>query len=117
MIKRAGESNIGVLIVFSVTVIIAAGVLWILSYFYIKNLSYKKYVTILWNIHSSLSDLKNIWICKTSTNAIIKYNVVNDTYFLECSDELGQNIWDIAQIETISSCNSSETTCTYKIRK
>jgi len=114
---RKWESQIWMLIVFAVTLIIAVWVLWILSYFYTKTLSNKKYVSILWNIHSSLDELQALWICETSATAHIKYDIMKDSYKIICSDELWYDFSKLWQIDIISWCASSDTTCEYKIRK
>ena len=63
--NRRWDENIGKLIVFAVTIIIAVGVLGTLSFFYKKYLDNKRYIAILSDKDSKLKDLNAIWLCKT----------------------------------------------------
>lgn len=117
MKKRKWDSNVALLMIFWVTLIIAAWTIWLLSFFdknYQKN---EKYVYVLWNDLSSLSEIKALWLCKTSSYAKIKYNPVNDTYTLICDKEIWTDIWKFPQIIKITDCKPTNTTCIYKFKK
>ena len=119
MKTRKWESQIWMLIIFSVTIIIATSIIGLLFFYYKKHLKEKVYISILWNMHVKLADLNDIWLCKTSSSAIIKYTPISDTYLLVCSDELWLDLSSVnlSKVDIISWCASSDTTCEYKIRK
>jgi len=117
--KRKWESEVWILIVFAVTIIIAVGFLWMLWFFYKKYLDNKKYISILWNQLSKLSDVNAIWLCKTSSFSKISYDPVNDRYKLTCSWKLWKNFNYFEQygISVYSGWDINDNFCEYKIRK
>ena len=116
---KKGEVQLWLLIVFSVTVVIAAGVVWLLFYYYQDAKREKVYLNILWDIHTPLSELKEIGLCKTSTFATVKYFPLTDTYKLTCDNQLGENLKDLrfASLRIISGCTATDTQCEYKFAK
>ena len=114
---RKGEAPLGLVIVFSVTIIIAGGVIWLYLHFFKKSLTNKSYVSILWNKLVSLKDLQDLWLCKTSSYAKIEYNPFSDSYKLTCENQLGENISKFPEIIVISNCHASSNVCEYKFRK
>lgn len=114
---RKWDANIGVVIVFSMAIIIAGGMIGLMAYFYKKSLSNKSYVSILWNKLTSIKDIQALWLCKTSSYAKISYDLFNDTYKLICEKELWENISKFPEIIVVKDCQSTSNICEYKFRK
>ena len=117
MITRKWVTNVWRLITFSIIIIIAVWVMWFLIFFYKKALKNKSYLNILWSKFSSLSDIQNLWLCKTSSYSKINYNPIDDTYTLTCEDNIWDNISKFPEIITISDCLATNNFCKYKFRK
>jgi len=81
--KRRWDENIGKLIVFAVTIIIAVGVLGTLAYFYNQSKKTEWYMSVLTSINSSADDLKAIKVCDSSTGSI-KYDARTGIYGIDC---------------------------------
>ena len=82
--QRKWDENIGKLIVFAVTIIIAVGVLWTLAYFYNQNKKVEWYMSVLASVNSSSDDLKAIWVCDSSTGKIL-YDGRIAMYGVDCA--------------------------------
>ena len=84
---RRWDENIGKLIVFAVTIIIAVGVLGTLAYFYNQSRKNATELSTLTSTTSSASDLINLkfcaWTAGTDTGHV-SYDPVTDTYGLFC---------------------------------
>ena len=115
--NRRWDENIGKLMVFIITITISLWVLATFSFFYVKNLNNKKYMSILANTNSNLKDLNTIWLCKTSIDSNISYEPIFDRYTLKCSGKLWKNIWKLISIQIFSGCLGNDIICIYKIRK
>lgn len=116
---KKAETQVWVLIIFSVTIIIATWFLATISFFYKKYLENKKYVSILWNIHSSSSNLHSIWLCIWTDNTKISYDLIKDNYTLNCS---WTELWDgiikaRKNLKVISWCKKIDTICVYSIKR
>ena len=115
--KRKWDANVALLMIFWVTLVIAAWTIWLLWLYYKRWEVNEKYVYILWNTYSSLKEIKAIWLCQNSSYAKINYNPVNDTYVLSCEKQLWNKINHLPKIIKISACKSTDTKCKYKFRK
>jgi hypothetical protein len=116
---RSWETQVWVMIIFSITIIIAIGFFWLLSYYYKQSLSNKKYFSVLWDIKSWKSSIQKLWLCKTSNKVFINYNPITDIYKLNCSSWLEVNLIDmpIVGFEFLDWCRKNDTYCKYKILK
>jgi len=114
---RRWEENIWKVIIFSMVMIIAAGLVWLISYFYKDTVKTKAYVSVLWSKYISIWDLHDLWLCKTSSYAKIDYNPLKDTYTLICEKEIWLDISKIPKIITLTDCDSSSKVCKYRFRK
>ena len=82
---RRWDENIGKLIVFAVTIIIAVGVLGTLAYFYNQSRENATQLSVLTSTTSSVSDLTGLGFCDSNTtSAHISYTPVKDQYTLYC---------------------------------
>ena len=119
MSKRKAEAPLGLMIVFGVTLVIAAWIVGLLFSYYKSAKREKVYLTILWDIHVSLNDLNAIGLCKGSSKAIIKYYPLYDTYKLTCDSSLGQDLvkLNFASLRILKGCTSSDNFCEYKFAK
>jgi len=84
---RKWDENIGKLIVFAVTIIIAVGVLGTLAYFYNQSRKNATELSTLTSTTSSASDLINLKFCAGTAwtdTWHVAYDPVTDTYGLFC---------------------------------
>lgn len=100
-----------------IIIILALWTTAIITFLYKQHLDSVKSVYILISKNSSLEDIKNLWICTTSTNSVIDYNMILDQYKLTCSWSLWKNMQNFINIKTFSGCFSSDNFCVYKIKK
>jgi hypothetical protein len=83
---RRWDENIGKLIVFAVTIIIAVGVLGTLAYFYNQFRENSIKLSVLTSTSSSTDDLKKLGFCSSgTTEGYIKYDPVKDIYGIFCN--------------------------------
>ena len=81
---RRWDENIGKLIVFAVTIIIAVGVLGTLAYFYNQSRKNATELSTLTSTTSSKADLVGLKFCK-DWDAHVNYDPIKDMYWLTCS--------------------------------
>ncbi len=81
---RKWDENIGKLIVFAVTIIIAVGVLGTLAYFYNQSREKSVKLSVLSSTASTAADITWQNFCNGGTTAYIKYDPLNDQYGLYC---------------------------------
>jgi len=81
---RRWDENIGKLIVFAVTIIIAVGVLGTLAYFYNQSRENATQMSILTSTTSTTDDLNTAGFCQSATEGYIKYDPVSDMYGIKC---------------------------------
>ena len=81
---RRWDENIGKLIVFAVTIIVAVGVLGTLAYFYNQSRENATQLSLLTSTTSSTNDLKDAGFCTGTDTAYIKYDPVKDMYWINC---------------------------------
>ena len=117
---RRWDENIGKLIVFAVTIIIAVGVLGTLAYFYNQSRENATELSVLTSTTSSTADLTGLWFCTASdtTSAHISYSPINDQYTITCSG--GKATSKIAEVRGIidaAGCDGTSSTCTYKVNR
>ena len=82
---RSWDENIGKLIVFAVTIIIAVGVLGTLAYFYNQSRETATKMSVLTSTSSSSTDIGTMWFCPGSTDNYVEYDPISDKYGLVCS--------------------------------
>ena len=114
---RRWDENIGKLIVFAVTIIIAVGVLGTLAYFYNQSRKTATQMAVLTSTSSSISDLTGLEFCdKNDTTWYVQYSPVTDEYKLECKTVNGDKIKAVKWIidVTVASDNNS---ATYKVNR
>jgi len=117
MKKRKWDANVALLLIFGMTLVIAAWTIWILGFFHKNTERNEKYVYILWNKLSSLTNIQALWLCQTSSYAKIDYNPIRDTYTLTCEKEIWKDISKFPQIIKISKCDPTSNICEYKFKK
>ena len=89
---RKWDENIGKLIVFAVTIIIAVGVLGTLVYFYNQSRENATNLSVLTSTTTSLDDLKEIKFCTDATTVWkVTYKPVANKYTLTCYQKNGSN--------------------------
>jgi hypothetical protein len=124
---RRWDENIGKLIVFAVTIIIAVGVLGTLAYFYNQSRENATKLSVLTSTTSNLKDLQDAGFCKDdATEGKVVYQPIKDQYTLYCYSGSTGYV-DSAKIEKVKgittvSCpttwNSiSGAACVYKLSK
>ncbi len=116
---RRWDENIGKLIVFAVTIIIAVGVLGTLAYFYNQSRETATKMSVLTSTSSSTADLTWLWFCTGSTkSAFISYTPIKDQYTLTCSGgDTSSTIQDVRGIIDASGCGGTNSSCTYKVNR
>ncbi len=83
---RSWDENIGKLIVFAITIIIAVGVLWTLAYFYNQSRKTATNMSVLTSTSSSIGNLTGLNFCDSAdTTWYVTYSPINDQYTLNCS--------------------------------
>jgi len=113
---RKWDENIGKLIVFAVTIIIAVGVLGTLAYFYNQSRKNATELSTLTSTTSSASDLINLKFCGGTAGTDtghVSYDPVTDTYGLFC----GAGAWSKSPTEVrgilSASCSTDTNNPTY----
>ena len=116
---RKWDENIGKLIVFAVTIIIAVGVLGTLAYFYNQSRQNATELSVLTSTTSSTSDLTGLGFCTGNpSSAYVSYSPINDQYTITCSwGKASSKIQEVRWIVDASSCNGSTSSCTYKVNR
>ncbi len=83
---RRWDENIGKLIVFAVTIIIAVGVLGTLAYFYNQSREKSVKLSVLSSTASNTNDIVSQGFCSSgTTTAYITYDPLQDMYGITCS--------------------------------
>jgi len=113
--RRYWWDNIWKLIVFSITIVIAVWLVWILWWYYSKKLEEKKILSSLWSISTDLKTLKSVWLCKTSTWTKIIYTPIDNYYTLICSNNIWVDLSTYPTIMVLSWCKINDKTCKYKL--
>ena len=91
---RSWDENIGKLIVFAVTIIIAVGVLGTLAYFYNQSRDVASATAVLTSTSSSINDLKDASFCSSNpTTWSITYNPLANVYWLDCGADATSDFW------------------------
>ena len=103
---RKWDENIGKLIVFAVTIIIAVGVLGTLAYFYNQSRDTASKMAVLTSINSSANDLKAIGVCTGDADAAVKYDARTGIYWVKCSS--GINTGNITDVKWVKKVNCSD---------
>jgi len=112
--KRKWDENIGKLIVFAVTIIIAVSFVWITTYFYTKKTYEKKVIRVLWDIWTKLKTLNYLWICSWASNSKISYIPIKNIYTLSCDEKLWVDLVKYPDIFVLSGCKINDKKCIYK---
>ncbi len=102
---RKWDENIGKLIVFAVTIIIAVGVLGTLAYFYNQSRDTASKMAVITSINSDINDLKAIGVCTGSTWAV-KYDARTGMYGIDCGGNTGDTV--VTDIKGVSSATCSD---------
>jgi hypothetical protein len=76
--RRAGDENIGKLIVFAITIVIAIGLVGLVSYFYTQSRQVAVNTSILGDVNSSTGDIAKV--LPSCTNGSITYDAIQNTY-------------------------------------
>jgi len=106
---RKWDENIGKLIVFAVTIIIAVGVLGTLAYFYNSSRKNAVALSTLTSTSSSSADLKTLWFCKTTaTWNYVKYDPISDTYGLVCSGTSAVSVSAVSAVKGVINVKSGD---------
>jgi len=111
---RSWDENIGKLIVFAVTIIIAVGVLGTLAYFYNQSRNNAIMESLLTSTATKWADLKTKGLCGNDTG-YITYDAMINKYTLHCSGFTGGNCKKVKEVWGIilsGSCPDGTTTTT-----
>ena len=105
---RRWDENIGKLIVFAVTIIIAVGVLGTLAYFYNQSRDTASKMAVLTSINSSADDLKAVGVCDSSTGSV-KYDARTGIYGIDCEGMTDDQKSVVTSVKGVTSvdCNKS----------
>lgn len=98
--KRLWDENIGKLIMFSVTIIIAVGLVGLLTFFYNESRTSTTQMSVLWNANSTATNISDAWFCTASASNTIAYNPISGTYAITCGG------WDNPQISWVRGLGS-----------
>lgn len=79
--RRAGDENIGKLIVFAITIVIAIGLVGLVSYFYTQSREAAVNTGVLGSTSSTPADLKKVAKC-TGTDVKVAYDAISNNYSL-----------------------------------
>ena len=119
---RSWDDNIGKLIVFAITIIIAVGVLGTLAYFYNQSRNTATQTSVLTSTSSSATDINTMWFCSSTTGNYVEYNPISNEYGMVCGswDASTSKIKEVHGIIDVESANItgwalSGATATYKI--
>ena len=116
---RRWDENIGKLIVFAVTIIIAVGVLGTLAYFYNQSRENATQLSVLTSTTSSADDLTNLGFCTwtDTAGAHVSYTPIEDKYTLTCGngDVVTTKVLNVRGILQDGTC--STTGCNYKVNR
>ena len=118
-IRKKWDVSVWVLIVFSMTVVIAAWLVGLLFFYYQRAKQEEVYLSILGNNHTSLQDLQDVGLCLTSTIATVTYYPIWDYYKLVCNNGLSKDLTslNLPSLRVISGCTAIDTECVYKFAK
>ena len=88
--QRSWDENIGRLIVFAITIIIAVWVLGLLGYFYTEYQEEARVMSVMSSSSSTLSDLQGIDVCGSGATAGgIDFDAVANEYAVGCEGDGG----------------------------
>jgi len=105
---RKWDENIGKLIVFAVTIIIAVGVLGTLAYFYNQSRKTASKIAVLTSINSSADDLAALKVCTGDSSAKVKYDARTGIYGVVCAGTLNTgNISNVKGLKLLTNCKDS----------
>ena len=112
---RRWDENIGKLIVFAVTIIIAVGVLGTLAYFYNQSRKTATNMSVLTSTSSSIADLTELKFCDSAdTTWYITYSPIKDKYTLNCS---GANYKAVKAVRWIIDVTTGSNKVYYKVNR
>ena len=112
---RRWDENIGKLIVFAVTIIIAVGVLGTLAYFYNQSRKTATQMSVLTSTSSSISELTSLNFCPSTDNTwFVSYSPINDQYTLNCS---GADAAEVKKVRWIVSVTTGTNEVLYKVNR
>jgi len=117
---RSWDENIGKLIVFAVTIIIAVGVLGTLAYFYNQSRTNSTAMAVLTSTTTSVADLKGAGFCDSnSTTGSVSYTPITNKYTLDCGAwKVTSSVATVKGITTDTSCDpTTDATCTYHVNQ
>ena len=94
--KRSGDENIGKLIMFSITIIIAVGLVGLITYFYNSSRENAVAGSVLGSSASTVTELQDVlenvtWSNKCNTISNFDYNAISWIYSFDTS---GNATWD-----------------------
>ena len=104
---RRWDENIGKLIVFAITIIIAVGVLGTLAYFYNQSREVAAKMSILTATNSSSTDLKDSGFCDSTTGRVL-YDPLTWIYGLDCAGITTGNKDAITKVKGIVAATCSD---------
>lgn len=81
--RRSGDENIGKLIVFAITIVIAIGLVGLVSYFYTQSRQAAVDTGILGSTSSSAADIAKVLTCATANS--ISYDAIANVYTFKTS--------------------------------
>jgi len=82
---RSWDENIGKLIVFAVTIIIAVGVLGTLAYFYNQSRDNAVMKSLITSTATKWADLETKGLCSGTTVGYVTYSAIANKYTLNCA--------------------------------
>ena len=112
--ERSWDENIGRLIVFAMTIIIAVWVLGVLAYFYAENREEAAAMSVLGSTAATSQDLVDIWVCADDNDDNqVEYNAVSWEYTVTCGDNLDNDV--LNWFWQLSDLNIDGDSATYRI--
>lgn len=83
--QRSWDENIGRLIVFAMTIIIAVWLVWLLAYYYDERREQAVQMAVLWSSAATLEELENIWVVKENAySGGVHYDTISWNFVVWC---------------------------------
>jgi hypothetical protein len=91
-LKRKWDENIWKLIVFAITIVIAIGVVSLVSYFYLQSKGDAVVNAVLNSPSSSPEELYKVWLCASpAEGSKVEVDAIEWTVYLTCPSGFGPN--------------------------
>lgn len=104
--RRAGDENIGKLIVFAITIVIAIGLVGLVSYFYTQSREAAVNTGVLGSTSSTNADIIKLDGLKSCTASAVEYDAISNLYSLTGTTVTG---CDVSTLKWVSGSHTGYT--------